>query len=1231
MNKKIRLIVLGVLITANLNYAFTGGDGTAGNPYQISTKADLEAVNTNLAASYILLNDIDLTGTTYTRAVIAPNLLTGDNFTGTAFSGVFDGDGFTITALSISSSTITHIGLFGKIETGGLVRNLGMLNCNINALSNLGALVGYNLGSIEGCYAIGAVNGTFRVGGLCGYNLGSISNSFTEGTVSGSGNIGGLCGYNYHSTVLSSYSLCSVSGSSSTTIGGFCGQNYYGTIQNCFSTGSSIGYIRAGGFCGVNYHGTINNSYSIGQASAQYTVGGFCAENSSGTISGCFWNTETSGLAASSGGTGKSTGQLKLLSTFTGAGWTFSSNEGWAMSNPDNSFRGYPILYWQEDIEPLPSYTVVFNIGENGFITSGDLTQSVFDGHSATAPAVVANTGWTFMKWDKSFTNVTSDMIITAIYLKGAGTVASPFYITSKADIEAVNVKLFAHYVLMNDIDMSGTIYNAAVIAPDTSTNWGYQGIPFSGSFDGAGFKITGLTIEPTNSYIGLFGQINAGGVVHSLSIEDCQVGSFDSWYYVGSLCGYNYGTIRNCSSSGSVSGYDSVGNLCGYNDGIIQSCNSTGSVNGTNYAGGLCGYNYGGAILDSYSSAAVSGTWEIGGLSGKNRNSSISRCYSTGPVSGSSSVGGLCGENYEGSTISDSYSISEVNGGWYVGGLCGRNSSSAISNCYSSGPVTAQSTTVGGLCSENFGSVSVTDCFWDLQTSGQSSSAGGTGKTTAEMKDVAAYRNAGWLIADFDKGFPGWYLEQDGYPMLDYQKPSTVIVPNVAGLNISQAQSLLADSGLTGNVVYVNSWYVPAGEVIGLQANIGGYVYSNSQLDMCVSLGNSGDGSITNPYPIACARDLEKIKQKPSMNYILTADIYLSGKVYIYPIIDFFYGTFDGKGFAIKNLTIESGNCQLFLRIERSGKVMNLGLEYCNMSNSILTDSNLGTIKNCYAVGNITGNSNYTGGLVGRNEGDIINCYTSVKIKVPLGDFIGGLCGTNDFRGKIESCYSTGAVSGDDSIGGLCGRNSSDGKIESCYSTGAVSGDGYIGGLCGANEMGNIKNCYALGSVTARERVGGLCGLNRGAIESCYSANLVVGSYYVGGLCGENYNGSVLNSFWDTQVSERTTSAGGTGKTTVQMQTGSTFADAGWDFVNEETNGLMDLWYMPQGGYPMLWWQAAKGDFNYDGGIDLLDLGVITAQWLDQSTESYRPACDANGDGVVDFLDYAMLALEWL
>ena len=267
------------------------GDGTAENPYHISTKDEfLYLVDTpdDYDQHFLLVADIDLTGEPFARAVIAPNTLSGTTYSGSPFSGVFDGNGNVIrnVAISISDSNESFIGLFGKLN-GAEIKNLGVENITITDSSNtsryIGGLVGQNSGSvISKCYVdTVALQGGFYMGGFCGLNSysGSISDCYAIGVLNGSGYVGGFCGYNYQS-------------------------------------------------------GSIGNSYAVCTISSTGITGGFCAgADATGTATACFWDITVSGMTASSGGTGKTTTEMEAQSTFTG--WDFVDT--WNMDE-------YPVL-----------------------------------------------------------------------------------------------------------------------------------------------------------------------------------------------------------------------------------------------------------------------------------------------------------------------------------------------------------------------------------------------------------------------------------------------------------------------------------------------------------------------------------------------------------------------------------------------------------------------------------------------------------------------------------------------------------------------------------------------------------------------------------------------------------------------------------------------------------------------------------------------------------------------
>jgi hypothetical protein len=346
-------------------------------------------------------------------------------------------------------------------------------------------------------------------------------------------------------------------------------------------------------------------------------------------------------------------------------------------------------------------------------------------------------------------------------YSGGTGEPNTPYQIATKSDLLVLAADANDYgkcFILMADINMTGQVFTMAIIAPDTNSSSGFQGTPFTGTFDGSVHKIANFTINGGNSYVGLFGDINSGGSVKNLGLENCSVSGSN---YVGGLVGYNnYGSISICYSTGLVSGTYCVGGLVGNNHGSISNSYSTGSV-----------------IIPS---SPLSSSF-VGGLVGNNYYGSISICYSTGLVSStnstSSSFGGLVGNNYY-SSISNCFSMGAVaivnSGGSYsenVGGLVGFNSnSSSISNCGSTGLVSVSVSSapyaIGGLVGANGGSI--VSSFWDINTSGQTigvgsgSSAGCSGKTMVQMRTLSIFTSAGWDFAEI------WdIVENQTYPYL--------------------------------------------------------------------------------------------------------------------------------------------------------------------------------------------------------------------------------------------------------------------------------------------------------------------------------------------------------------------------------------------------------------------------------------------------------------------------------
>jgi hypothetical protein len=236
------------------------------------------------------------------------------------------------------------------------------------------------------------------------------------------------------------------------------------------------------------------------------------------------------------------------------------------------------------------------------------------------------------------------------------------------------------------------------------------------------------------------------------------------------------------------------------------------------------------------------------------------------------------------------------------------------------------------------------------------------------------------------------------------------------------------------------------------------------------------------------------------------------------------------------------------------------------------LLGTNSGSVSGSHATGNVSGGTGYyVGGLVGESDGVGATVTTSYATgKVTGASYVGGLVGINAYGATISSSYAKGSVSGTDyDVGGLAGQSS--GAVSESYATGSVAGAGNgVGGLVG-ESLAAVSNSYATGSVTGGSlEVGGLLGKNDGEspVSNSYATGKVSGVGDVGGLVGwclvgYNVSPNVSFSFWNVTTSGLTTSAGGTGLTTAQMQNESTFMSAGWNFTS--------IWYMPSGSYPLL------------------------------------------------------------
>ncbi len=622
----------------------------------------------------------------------------------------------------------------------------------------------------------------------------------------------------------------------------------------------------------------------------------------------------------------------------------------------------------------------------------------------------------------------------------GTGEPNDPYQIATAEQLISIGSDpnlLDKHFVLLNDLDLDpnlpgGQVFTRAVIAPDMDPAEDFQGMPFTGSFDGNGHIVRSLIIRndadylDDDDYLGLFGNLGRQAVVQNLRIEAAEVGERYGEYH-GVLAGWNEGRIVRCHVEGGVDGGARIGGLVGQNRGEIFSCHADGDfVSGHMGVGGLVGENSAGAQVVGCDASC--GVWvqrdTAGGLVGLNQGY-VTSSHATGDVLavgyGVSALGGLVGYSGASGMITSCHAAGDIStwewgldsGFAHAGGLVGRASSTGIVNCYASGSISGSNKSwsvgglvgstlygwimnsyaigrvsaggnskyLGGLIGEQTDTTIIKASFWDIETSGLSQSAGGTGLTTAQMQDVNTYITAKWDFAgERENGTADvWLMPQGGgYPTLTLGSDDAHEPPELAGR-----------------------------------------------------------GTADDPYRIGTPEDLGAVwRHDPSACYKLTADIDLCGITWGAAPIGCFNGKLDGAGRTVSNLKIQGDYCLgLFGILDQNASVVNLGIHAANITGmgtlGMLAGRNTGRIVGCYANGAVSG-IDRAGGLIGWNGGSISDSYAIGEVTAIASTGVGGLTGWN--AGSISRCYAAAYVTSTMSVqgyvnvtGGLVGDNRDD------------------------------------------------------------------------------------------------------------------------------------------------------------------------------------------------------------
>ena len=1131
--KKIFTLLCAFFLCIGISFSatYSGGSGTELDPYQIATLTDLQTLSatpSDWGRYFIQTADIDASATSGWN----PDGSSGfygwspiGNST-TKFTGSYNGQGYFINDLYLNRPNSNMQALFGY-ASGATLENIGVYDVYSSGQDYVSAIVGYAYYStISTCSSSGSIQCTWF-------------------------SAGGIVGQTENSTIENCYSFASISGRGSN--GGVIGSMRYGSMVNCYSTGVVVA-TQSGG-------------------------GGLVGSVLSPTITNCFWDTETSGQAASAGGVGKTTSELKTEATFTGSGWDFGSI--WTMDNRYNS--AYPYLQCQNmpnepraDVKLIESITgnsasvtceitrlgstdptqhgVCWNTTGNPNISDDKTELGVISTLGDFISGITGLTGNTLYyvrayATNSSGTGYGSQLEFTTA-LSGDGSESDPYQISKLEDlllISSDNSFWNKHFIQTADIDASETS------TWNSGAGWspiGNSSSEFTGSYDGQGYTISNLYINrPGTSYQGLFGY-TIGAKIQNLNLTDVSIVSGD---YSGSLIGAteNKDTIINCSSSGNLIGEDRIGGLVGYAKyASVENSYSSVTIKGGDYVGGLIGAQYYGSANASYCIGNVNGVIQVGGMIGRSENATLNNCYASGIVNGNEDIGGFVGLCWSG-ILNNCYSTGLISGNEDVGGLIGQHITSTYNNC-----------------------------FWDTESSGTSTSGGGTGKTTVEMQTQSTFTNATW---DFTNTWAISSRNNGAYPYLQWQnfaQEPMVITRSVENLTINSATiqsevSSLGDTDPTQHGICWNTTGNPttadtktelgalsspgsfSSDITSLTANTVYYVRSyainshgtsySSQVKLTTLPISSeepiGSGTGVDPYQIATLSNLFWISENDSrwgFDYIQIADIDASGTSTWYP---------DGLGGYYGWSVI--GNDYIKFTGSYNGQGYELSGIYLNRA----SENNQGLFG-------------YTSGASIQNLG-VINA-TIIGL-----ENVGALIGSAWDNSNIIKCYTSGSVKGYNRVGGLIGYIR-EAMVKNDYSICSVDGGG---GLIGYLQMSTLANCYSMGSVS---------GYNNGFISG-YSS----------------YLSSVTNSFWDTQSSGVSTSAAGVGKTTAEMKTEATFTGSEWDFVNETVNGVDDVWGInasDNNGYPFLSWQAVPvvtsqsvteiADVSATGNGNIVELG---------------------------------------
>ncbi len=560
------LSILLISMSTSLAAQFSGGDGTVADPYQISTASDLNNIRNYLDKHYILVNNINMDVAPYNSSWGWDPI--GSIASNERFSGSIDGAGYTIDGLYVGRPNEDNVGLISATNYGE-IKNLGLRFIDISGYNSTGGLIGFNGGTtITNCFVTGTINSAgSAVGGLTGNDwFGHIKDSYSAVTLNAGFTGGGLVGTLFRGVIEYSFAEGAVTVDDARG-GGLVGSLSESEIEYSYALGAITGTRELGGLVGFLSGSTISNTYARGSVSGDYNLAGLVGRigyntnnpilatieksYSSGFVTGNhslggvgglvgdsefehylqgdnnFWDTQSSGQTVNEDGIGtaigKTTSEMKTLSTFTGDNWDFSVI--WAMDSGTNN--GYPYLRpsppfgngFGTESEPFEIATLehlneVRNYLANHFIMVNDIDMG----------AGTNNSGEDFWNSGEGWVPIgNSSDKFTGVF-NGDGHTLEGMMINRPS---ASNQGLFGYVnggtiknVGLVDVDITfgGTSGGIVAILDNSST---IDQVYITGSIDGgsitggvAGYSIENSVISNSYSIVELSGEDGSGGLV---------------------------------------------------------------------------------------------------------------------------------------------------------------------------------------------------------------------------------------------------------------------------------------------------------------------------------------------------------------------------------------------------------------------------------------------------------------------------------------------------------------------------------------------------------------------------------------------------------------------------------------------------------------------------------------------------------------------------------------------